>query len=297
MTPEMQQTVDYLRSVRDEAPPPPADPVEALRLMRERAELIAAVYPTPEDVRVEDVDADGVPADLLLPPGVDDTRVVLYLHGGAYVAYSPRSHRELAARIGRAAGTAVLVPDYRLAPEHPHPAAVDDALTTLRWLRERGRSVAVAGDSAGGGLALALAQRLRDAGEPQPAGIALLSPWTDLTLSGPSVTEVLDDPTLDAERLRGAGLSYAGSADPTGPELSPAHADLTGLPPLHVEVGSGEILLSDSTSLAEAARAAGVDVTLEVGTDLPHVFQVFATTPEAVASTDRIGAFLRGCFS
>lgn len=219
--------------------------------------------------------------------------MLLYLHGGAYVAYSPRSHRELAARLGRAAGCAVLVPDYRLAPEHPHPAAVEDALAALGRLREQGRAVVLAGDSAGGGLALAVAQRLRAQGLPQPAGIALLSPWTDLGLSGPSVQEVRDDPTLDAERLRGAGLAYAAGADPLGPELSPAYADLTGLPPLHVEVGSGEILLSDSLRLAEAARTAGVEVALEVGEDLPHVFQVFATTPEAVASTDRVGAFLR----
>jgi monoterpene epsilon-lactone hydrolase len=296
MSPQMQQTVAYLRSVRDEAPPPPADPAQALRLLRERAELIALLYPTPDDVQVEQVDAGGVPADLLLPPGVDDRRVLLYLHGGAYVAYSPRSHRELAARIGRAAGCAVLVPDYRLAPEHPYPAALEDALAALTWLRAQGRRVALAGDSAGGGLALALSQRLRATGQPQAGGLALLSPWTDLAMTGTSVQEVQDDPTLDVARLRGAGLSYAGSADPAAPELSPLHADLTGLPPMHIEVGSGEILLSDSTRLAESAASAGVAVTLEVGEGLPHVFQVFATTAEAVASTDRIGAFLRGRF-
>lgn len=290
----MQATVDYLREVRDQAPPPPADPAEALAALRERAELIAQLYPAPADVRVEQVDAGGVPADLLLTPGADEQQVLLYLHGGAYVAYSPRSHRELASRLGRAAGCAVLVPDYRLAPEHPYPAAVEDALAALAWLRAQGRTVVVAGDSAGGGLALALALRLRETGQEQVAGLALLSPWTDLALTGASVDEVEDDPTLDVDRLRGAGLSYAGSADPASPELSPVHADLTGLPPLHIEVGGGEILLSDSTRLAEAARAAGVEVTLEVGEDLPHVFQVFATTPEATASTDRLGAFLRG---
>jgi len=289
----MQQTVAYLRAVRDEAPPPSDDPAQALRALRERAEFIATLYPAPSDVRVEPVDADGVRADLLTPPDADEKHVLLYLHGGAYVAYSPRSHRELAARIARAAGCVALVPDYRLAPEHPYPAAVDDAVTALHWLRAQGRRVVLAGDSAGGGLALALAQRLRDAGEEQPAAIALLSPWTDLLLTGPSVSAVEDDPTLDAERLRGAGLSYAGSADPTGPELSPVNADLTGLPPLHVEVGTGEILMSDSIRLVDVAAAAGNAVTLELGEDLPHVFQVFANTPEAVASTDRIGAFLR----
>lgn len=289
---EMQQTMEYLRAVRDDAPPPPGDPAEALRALRERAELIALLYPTPADVRVEQVDADGVAADLLVPPGVDEQRVLLYLHGGAYVAYSPRSHRELAARLARAAGCAALVPDYRLAPEHPHPAAVEDAMTAYGWLRGQGRLVAVAGDSAGGGLALALAQRLRESGQEPPAAIALLSPWTDLLLTGDAITEVHDDLTLDAERLRGAGQMYAGGADLEHPELSPLHADLAGLPPLHIEVGTGEILLSDSTRLADAARTAAVDVHLEAADGLPHVFQVFATTPEAVASTDRIGAFL-----
>ena len=288
----MQQTLDYLRALRDQAPPPPDDPAEALRALRERAEMIALLYPTPDDVRVEQVDAHGVPADLLVPPGVDGQRVLLYLHGGAYVASSPRSHRELASRLARAAGCAALVPDYRLAPEHPYPSAVEDAVTAYGWLRAQGRRVAVAGDSAGGGLALALAQRLREAGQEQPAALALLSPWTDLLLTGDAVTQVQDDLTLDADRLRGAGQMYAAGADPEHPELSPLHADLSGLPPLHIEVGTAEILLSDSTGLAKAARAAGVDVHLEAAEGLPHVFQVFATTPEAVASTDRVGAFL-----
>ena len=283
----MQDTVDYLRAVRDGAVPP-ADADEALRLTRERAELLPQLYPTPDDVRVEQVHAGGVPADLLTSPGARDDAALLYLHGGAYVAYSPRSHRELAARIGRAAGAPVLVPDYRLAPEHPFPAAVDDALAAYRWLRERG-PVAVAGDSAGGGLALALALRLREAGEQQPRALALLSPWTDLTLAR---TTDVDDVSLDAARLAVAAGSYAGGEDLVAPLLSPVHADLAGLPPLHVEVGTGEILLEDSLRLVEAARAAGVQVDLVEGEGLPHVFQVFATTPEAQGSTARLGRFL-----
>ena len=285
----MAETVAYLRAVRDEAVPP-ADPDDALRLTRERAELLPALYPAPEDVVVTPVDAGGVPADLLVPPGAVEDRPVLYLHGGAYVAYSPASHRELAARIGRAAGRAVLVPDYRLAPEHPFPAALDDALAAYRWLRERG-PVAVAGDSAGGGLSLALALRLRELGEPLPERLALLSPWTDLSLR--DITDV-DDVSLDAARLRVAARSYAGERDLSESLLSPVHADLSGLPPLHVEVGTGEILLADSTRLADAARAAGVQVELVAGEGLPHVFQVFATTPEAQDSTDRVGRFLAG---
>ena len=285
----MTETLAYLRAVRDEAVPP-ADPADALRLTRERAELLPSLYPTPDDVAVTQVEAGGVPTDLLVPPGAREDRPVLYLHGGAYVAYSPRSHREVAARIGRAAGRAVLVPDYRLAPEHPFPAALDDALAAYRWLRERG-PVALAGDSAGGGLSLALALRLRDLGEPLPERLALLSPWTDLSLAQP--TDV-DDVSLDAARLLAAARNYAGAHELSEPLLSPVHADLTGLPPLHVEVGSGEILLADSTRLVDAARAAGVEVALVVGEGLPHVFQVFASTPEAQESTDRIGRFLAG---
>ncbi len=289
----MQDTLTYLRAVRDGAEAPPADPAEALALQRERAELIATLYPTPDDVAVEQVDAGGVPADLLVPAGARRDRVLLYLHGGAYVAYSPRSHRELAARIARAAGCAALVPDYRLAPEHPHPAAVEDALAAYGWAREQGE-VVVAGDSAGGGLALALCLRLRATAGELPRAVALLSPWTDLTMT---VLADVDDVTLDAGRLHGAAASYAGGQDLGLPELSPVGADLSGLPPLHVEVGTGEILLPDSSRLVDAARRAGVATTLHEGEGLPHVWQVFATTPEARESTDRLGAFLAGHLS
>ena len=285
----MRDTVAYLRAARDQQPPAPEDPAEAMRLLRERAELVAQLYPTPDDVQVEQVDAGGVPADLLVPPGARRDAVLLYLHGGAYVAYSPRSHRELAARLARAAGCVALVPDYRLAPEHPWPAAVEDAVAAHGWARRQGE-VVVGGDSAGGGLALALVQRLRAAGQPSPAALALLSPWTDLSLA--ELADV-DDPTLDAARLSAAAQAYAGDREITHPELSPVHADLSGLPPLHVEVGTGELLLPDSRRLVDAARRAGASATLHEGEGLPHVWQVFATTPEATASTDRVGAFLR----
>lgn len=290
---EMQATLDYLRSVRDQTPPEP-DPAAALRATRERAELLAVLYPTPDDVVVEPLALGGVPADRLTPPGAATDRVLLYLHGGAYVAYSPRSHRELAARTARAAGCVAVVPDYRLAPEHPYPAAVEDAVAVYEALLQQGATVAVAGDSAGGGLALALLQRLRTADRPLPRAVALLSPWTDLALNDPSVSELAtEDVLLDVERLRRSGAAYAGVHRAQDPELSPVHADLTSFPPLHVEVGTAEVLLSDSTRLAARAEAAGVDVVLHVAEGLPHVFQVFATTPEAQESTDRVGAFLR----
>jgi epsilon-lactone hydrolase len=189
------------------------------------------------------------------------------------------------------------VPDYRLAPEHPYPQAVEDAVAAFDYLAGGDRRIAVAGDSAGGGLALALAQRLRAAGGQQPVGIALLSPWTDLQLTGLSQTDLEDDPLANAAALHGAAAMYASGTDLSHPEVSPLHADLRGLAPMHVEVGTGELLLPDSLRLAEAARSAGVPLDLHVAEGLPHVFQVFATTPEAVASTDRVGAFLRRCLS
>ncbi len=155
------------------------------------------------------------------------------------------------------------------------------------------RHVAVAGDSAGGGLALALMLTLRAAGQSLPAALALLSPWTDLTLSSPSVRTVQDDVLLDEARLARSARMYAGALALSTPALSPIFADLTGLPPMHIEVGEAELLLDDSVRLAEAATAAGVPVVLEVASNLPHVFPMFATAPEAVAATDRIGAFLR----
>ncbi len=285
---EMRGAIEFMRALREQAPKD-VSREESLRLVREGAEQLPLIYPTPDDVRVESVDIDGISADLLTSPGVADDRGLLYLHGGSYTSYSRRSHRELAARLGRAAGATVLVPDYRLAPEHPYPAAVDDALVCYRWLTQRG-PVAVAGDSAGGGLALALCLRVGSAATTPPAALALLSPWTDLTLSGASI-ETVDDPSLDADRLRAAAIDYAGGRL-RDPFVSPLFAELTGLPPVHIEVGTAEMLLDDSTRLADAITGSGGRAGVHVGQGLPHVYQILATTPEAVDSTNRIGVFL-----
>jgi monoterpene epsilon-lactone hydrolase len=239
-----------------------------------------------------------VPAHWLAAPGADAGRVLLFLHGGGYELGSLRSDGELAARLGRASGMRVLFPEYRLAPEHPFPAAIDDVLAAWRWLRTdqdlSARSIAVAGDSAGGGLAVALLVAARDAGEALPAAAVLMSPTVDLTSSGASMTERADqDPISTPAMLRQFASDYLAGADPKTPLASPLFASLSGLPPLLVQVGTADLLLSDSERLAAAAAEAGVDVTLEIGEGLPHVYQLMLGTPEAAEATEQIGKFLR----
>lgn len=273
--------------------PPPA-------LEDRRASFAPAgtLHPIPGDVVVTDVTADGVPSHWLAPPGARADRVLLFLHGGGWQLGTLRSHGELAARLGRASGMRVLFPEYRLAPEHPFPAAIDDVRTVWRWLRTSQQagagSLALAGDSAGGNLAVALLVALRDAGEELPAGAVLMSPAVDLTGSGASMTERAgQDPIFTPDALRQLNNGYLASADARTPLASPLFASLTGLPPLLIQVGTAELLLSDSERLAAAAAAAGVDVTLEAGEGLPHVYQSAVGTPEAAQATEQIGKFLR----
>ena len=256
------------------------------------------LYPVPDDVVVREVTAGGVPAHWLAAPGTDAGRVLLFLHGGGYELGSLRSDGELAARLGRASGMRVLFPEYRLAPEHPFPAAINDVLAAWRWLRTgqdlNATSIAVAGDSAGGGLAVALLVATRDAGEVLPAAAVLMSPTVDLTSSGASMTERADqDPISTPAMLRQFAADYLAGADPKTPLASPLFASLSGLPPLLIQVGTADLLLSDSERLATAAAQAGVDVTLEIGEGLPHVYQLLLGTPEAAEATEQIGTFLR----
>jgi monoterpene epsilon-lactone hydrolase len=192
----------------------------------------------------------------------------------------------------------VLFAEYRLAPEHPFPAAIDDALAAWRWLRDDlgidARSIAVAGDSAGGGLAVGVLVATRDAGQVLPAAAVLMSPTVDLTSSGRSMVDNAgQDPISTPELLRSLAADYLGGADPKDPLASPLFAPLVGLPPLLIQVGTADVLLSDAERLADAAMAAGVDVRLEVGEGLPHVYQLMLGTPEAADATSRIGEFLR----
>jgi monoterpene epsilon-lactone hydrolase len=294
-SPAMQESIEALRERRKasagQAPP---------TLEEQRATFVPGdrLHPVPDDVLVTDVTAGGVPAHWLAAPGTDAGRVLLFMHGGGYELGSVRSDGELAARLGRASGMRVLFPEYRLAPEHPFPAAIDDVLAAWRWLRTdqqlSARSLAVAGDSAGGGLTVALLVATRDAGQALPATAALMSPTVDLTSSGASMTERADqDPISTPAMLRQFASDYLAGADPKTPLASPLFASLSGLPPLLIQVGTADLLLSDSERLARAAAQAGVEVILEIGEGLPHVYPIMLGTPEAAQATEQIGKFLR----
>jgi monoterpene epsilon-lactone hydrolase len=252
----------------------------------------------PEDVHCQPLDANGIPAEWVVTPGAQDDKVVFFLHGGGYASGSINTHRELASRISRAAGARVLLINYRLAPEHPHPAALEDSLTAYRWLLSNGvnpNHTVIAGDSAGGGLTVATLVALRDAGDPLPAAAVCLSPWVDMEGKSESRrTKASLDPSVRPDDIALQAESYLGGADPKTPLASPLYADLHGLPPLLVQVGGAETLLDDSTRLAERAKAVGVDTTLEVWDEMPHVWQFFSfMLPEGQQAIDRIGEYIR----
>jgi acetyl esterase/lipase len=292
-----QMIVDMMRAQRS-AIPPELDPVE----MRARMESMTGLLPLPSDVVTEPVSAGGVPAEWVSTPAADEQHVVLYLHGGAYVVGSINTHRDLAGRISRASGARVLNLDYRLAPEHPHPAAVDDATAAYRWLLAGGHAperLAIAGDSAGGGLTIATLVALREQRHPLPAAAVCLSPWVDLEGIGESMTARAHlDPMVQHDHLLHMAKLYLGGLPPRTPLAAPLYADLSGLPPLYIQVGTAEILLDDATRIAERARKVGVEVTLEPWEDMIHVFQAFAPLlPEGQQAIDKIGEFLRGRWS
>jgi acetyl esterase/lipase len=276
----------------------PAGLDRPLTEVREQFEMIAAIMPAAPDVRVEKADAGGVPAEWLTPPEADPSRVLYWLHGGGYCIGSVNTHRGVVSAIARAAGMRALVPDYRLAPEHPFPAALDDAVAAYRWILEQGvapERTVIGGDSAGGGLTVAALVALRDAGAPLPAAAVLVSPWTDLECAGASIAEKAEvDPMLTREVLLRMAEAYCGGHDPRSPLISPLHADLSSLPPMLIQVGTWEILLDDSLRLAERAKAAGVDVTLETWEEMIHVWHFFAASvPESREAIEAVGRWLR----
>lgn len=252
----------------------------------------------PENLHIEKLEVEGLYTEWLNPEQADNEKVILYLHGGGYEFCSAATHRPLAARIGVETGVKVLLPEYRLAPEHPFPAAIEDAINVYRWLLKEGyhsSNIIFAGDSAGGGLSLAAALVLKEQSESLPAGIICLSPWVDLTSSGESYqkNEKLD-PYLNPKDVRKAAQMYAGGESLDHPLISPVFADLSGLPPLLIQVGSHEILQSDSELLAVHAKLAGVDVVFKVWDDMWHVWQISGDfLPEAKQAIVEIGEFAK----
>jgi monoterpene epsilon-lactone hydrolase len=269
-----------------------------LDVERREWEAAAAQAKLPADITIVAVDAAGIAAEWVSSPSATPQAVLYYLHGGGFTAGSCVTHRELAARLCLAGGVRVLLIDYRLAPEQPFPAALEDAAAAYQWLLAQGippQQIVIGGDSAGGGLALATMVWLREQAVELPAAGVLLSPWTDLALAGPSMqTRAELDPLCSQASLQRAAHWYLAGADPTDPFVSPVYAQLYGLPPLLIQVGDHEVLLSDSTRVAEQARAQGVEVILEVYDELWHVFQGWAAAlPEGQQAIERIGAFIR----
>jgi acetyl esterase/lipase len=290
-SPQLQFIIDALRSR-----PPQTD----LTFEEARAEFeeVTSVFQPAEDVRCEPVDAGGVPAEWITTPETENERVICYFHGGGYVSGSPKTHRDLVSRLARAAQAKAISIGYRLAPEHPFPAAVEDATCAYRWLLSIGIDPArlvVAGDSAGGGLTVATLIALRDAGVTLPAAAVCLSPWVDLQGIGESMTSRAEiDPMIQRQPLLQAAAAYLGDADPRTPLAASIYADLRGLPPLLIQVGTAETLLDDAVRLAERATAAGVGVTLEAWDEMFHVWQFCASMlPEGQEAIDRIGEFVR----
>ena len=266
---------------------------------RQRLDEVGSIWPVADDVKLEVAEFDGVPGEWSSVPGSDASRVLIFFHGGGYCSGSILSHRRMVTEAGRAAGVRTLAVGYRLAPEHPFPAALDDALTAWRFLRKRriaGDHIAIGGDSAGGGLTVALINQLRDGQEELPGCAWLVSPWTDLTLSGSTLaTKDAVDPIIHKAYLGELADAYLPfGMDRKDPRVSSLYADLKGLPPTLIQVGSAETLLEDATRFAAAAGAAEVPVTLEIWPHMIHAWHLWNAYLEpgrrAIANA---GAFIR----
>jgi epsilon-lactone hydrolase len=265
---------------------------------RRRLDALGQQYKLTADVRVEKVSANGVAAEWTVTPQADPSRVILFLHGGGYISGSLDSHRHMIAEAGRQAGARTLALDYRLAPEHPFPAALEDAMAGYRFLLAQGvvpGRIAMAGESAGGGCAVAALVSLRDAGVALPGCLWCSSPWVDLAMTGGSIeAKAAADPLLGKPYLLELAAAYLHGADPRTPLASPLHADLRGLPPMLIQVGSAETLLDDAVRLAGVAGAADVQVTLRIWPDMIHAWHLFyqqvAAGRRALAE---VGGFIR----
>lgn len=271
---------------------------QPIAVQRRRMDSAGRLQRMPRGTAIAPDVANGVPGEWVIPAGASPTRVIYYLHGGGYSLGSIVSYRAFVARLAGAANARAFHIDYRLAPENKFPAALEDALAGYRWLIAQGtdpRSIVVAGDSAGGGLSLALLVALRDAGDPLPAAAVLLSPWTDLAFTGDSLrTRANADPIFGPDgKSNRLAARYLGDIDPRTPLVSPLYAELRDLPPLLIHVGTDEMILDDSTRIADRARVAGVKVTLKIWPGLWHVFQLIAFLPESGQSVGEIGAFVQ----
>ena len=288
------QLEDLITLLRSRPTPAVPEVVEA----RSRFEKMGAFLGGAPDAKCETVDAGGVPAEWVAAPGIDAARAVLYLHGGGYAIGSLNTHRRLAYDISAASAARVLLVDYRLAPEHPFPAAVDDATEAWQWLKQQGfadNKLAIAGDSAGGGLALATLVNLRNKRLGLPGCAAVLSPWVDLEGLGGSITaRAAQDPMVQKDGLLWMASMYLNGAAPRTPLAAPLHADLEGLPPILVQAGTAETLLDDATRIAEKLHAAGVEVRLSIWPNMLHVFPLFAPIlSEGRDGCLEIGGFIR----
>ena len=291
MSAEQRETLDAI--LRQSAFPVDSDVNEQRRLLRE----LLSAQPLPADVTVTAARLGGVPTAEITVDGVEPRHVVLYFHGGVYVMSDAFLAAGLASEVGRRTQAKVISVDYRLAPEHPYPAAVDDALAAYDGLLRDGiaaSDIAFAGESAGGGLAIATLVNARDHGLALPAAAYVMSPYADLTLAGTTMeTKGALDPLLSREALQARIPDYTSGQDAALGLISPVFADLSGLPPLIIQAGSHEVLLDDAVRLARAAATADVEVTLDVTPQVPHVFQAYAAIlDEAVAALDRAGQLL-----
>ncbi len=270
-----------------------------LDVMRKGWDGLFSDVPYTVGAKAERVEAGGVDAEWIDAPGAAPDRVVMYLHGGGYVMGSVDSHRDMCERFSREAAARVLALDYRLAPEHPFPAALEDSLAAYRWLLAEGflpGRIAIAGDSAGGGLTFATLVSLRDAGDPLPCCATPLSPWVEFEGTGDSITSRAHlDPMVRQDLDLKMARAYLAGGDLRNPLAAPIYADLTGLPPLLIQVGEREILFDDAARMAQKAVDAGVDVTLREWQGQIHVWQIFASRlDEGQAAIEELGTFVRG---
>ena len=262
-------------------------------------EQFAAMFQVAKDVKIDNVDVNGVSAVWISTPEAVEENVVLYFHGGGYVFGSINTHKEFMSRISRVSNSRVLLIDYRRAPENPFPAALEDAITAYKWLIDsegiKPENLIIGGESAGGGLTLATLLKLRDTGIPLPAAALLLSPWADLDMTGETIrTKARVDPLANPSDLFFLASLYVGEDDPKNPYISPLYGDLKGLSPMIIQVGSAEILLSDAERIAEKAKAADVEVILDIWEDMIHMFQMFALwSPEGQKATEKLGKFIQ----